>query len=65
MHFLNLVHLLVLVKRLINVRHAQSLQQKQYQVYKKKYSHALPILVFQLLSQLNQLFFCLTVIMKM
>ena len=36
-------------KKPINVRHAQSLQLKHCQVYKKEYSRVLPILVFQLL----------------
>ena len=37
-------------KKPINVRHAQSLQQKHCQVCKRKYSHVLPILVLQLLT---------------
>ena len=49
MHSINVVYLLMQVKRPINIKHAQSLQQKHCQVCKKKYSHVLPILVFQLL----------------
>ena len=43
-------------KKPINVRNLQSLWQQHYQVC-KKYSCALPILVFWLLRQLNQPFF--------